>query len=76
VLKDRRGIRFPDGLIDGRAFKAAISGQIGIAYAAYGALGLVLLAYAGIRRVISTTKPAAPVDVAPPIAAREDAGAL
>jgi hypothetical protein len=47
------------GLIDGSAFEAAISGQIGIAFAAYGTLGLIVLAYAGIWRSIATPEPAA-----------------
>lgn len=54
LLYERTGSLYPSmalhGLIDGSGFEAAISGQVGIVYAAYGALGLVFLAYAGVRR--------------------------
>jgi membrane protease YdiL (CAAX protease family) len=54
LLYERTGSLYPSmalhGLIDGAAFEAAISSQIGIAYAAYGALGLGFVTYAGIRR--------------------------
>jgi membrane protease YdiL (CAAX protease family) len=53
LLYQRTGSLYPSmalhGLIDGSAFEAAITGHIGIAYAAYGTLALGLLAYAGIR---------------------------
>ena len=56
LLYERTGSLYPGmalhGLIDGSGFEAAISGQIGVAYAAYGSLALGLLAYAGIRRSI------------------------
>ncbi len=54
LLYERTGSLYPSmalhGLIDGAAFEAAISGHIGIAYAAYGALGLSFVTYAGVRR--------------------------
>lgn len=63
LLYERTGSLYPSmalhGLIDGSAFEAAISGQIGIAFAAYGTLGLIVLAYAGIWRSIATPEPAA-----------------
>jgi CAAX protease family protein len=54
LLYERTGSLYPSialhGLIDGAAFEAAIRGQVGVAYAAYGTLGLMLLSYAGVRR--------------------------
>ena len=54
LLYERTGSLYPSmalhGLVDGSGFEAAISGQVGIAYAAYGTFALGLLAYAGIRR--------------------------
>jgi membrane protease YdiL (CAAX protease family) len=55
LLYERTGSLYPSmalhGLIDGAAFEAAISGQIGIAYAVYGSLAVVLLAYAAAGRL-------------------------
>jgi hypothetical protein len=60
LLYERTGSLYPSmalhGLIDGGAFEAAISGHTGIVYAAYGALGLLLLAYAGIRHFYLGTR--------------------
>jgi uncharacterized protein len=61
LLYERTGSLFPamalHGLIDGAAFEAEITGKVGIAYAVYGALALVLLTYAGARRVYTRPKP-------------------
>jgi membrane protease YdiL (CAAX protease family) len=55
LLYEQTGSLYPSmalhGLIDGAAFEAAITGQIGIVYGIYVCLGLVLLSYAGFRRV-------------------------
>lgn len=63
LLYERTGSLYPamalHGLIDGSGFEAAVSGQIGIAFAAYGSLGLILLAYAGIRRRSPAQEPGA-----------------
>jgi uncharacterized protein len=60
LLYERTGSLYPSmalhGLIDGSAFEAAISGQIGIAYATYGTLGVILLIYASIRRFSLDTR--------------------
>ncbi len=54
LLYERTGSLYPSialhGLVDGAGFEAAITGHISIAFAAYGALALILLAYALIRR--------------------------
>ena len=55
LLYERTGSLYPGmalhGLIDGAGFEAAISGKIGVAYAAYGILALILLGYAATRRL-------------------------
>lgn len=60
LLYERTGSLYPcmalHGLVDGGAFEAALTGRIGIAYAAYGTLGLVLLVYAGFRRLFRDTR--------------------
>lgn len=50
LLYERTGSLYPSialhGLIDGAAFAAATTGKVGIAYGAYGAPALIVLAYA------------------------------
>jgi CAAX protease family protein len=68
LLYERTGSLYPGialhGLIDGSGFEAAISGQIGIAYAVYAALGVTFLGYAGIRRTHPGTGSGRPDPVA------------
>ncbi len=78
LLYERTGSLYPSmalhGIIDGAAFEGAISGQIGIVYGAYAALGLALLGYAAVRSMNTRFTPR--VDHVDPLPARQGSSEL